>query len=235
MIISFVNQKGGVGKTTIAINIAASLKRRNNKVILFDADPQGSATQWHAVENNNAFNILHHPQPIHKSDVEELSQNYDYLVIDGPPGINTITKSILAVTELSIIPLTPSPLDLWASKGTLEIIKEIIPQNPDIDVKLLINRKIFGTRVGHEVREALEVFNIDVLDTELFQRVVYINAMISGISVMQYAPKSKAADEIEHLCDEITLKNTAEKSLKQAQNPYIASFDIQDVVKKVLL
>ncbi len=73
MIISFVNQKGGVGKTTSAINFAASLKRKNYKLLFIDADPQGSATQWHAVENNNAFEILHHPQPISGNEIEEHS------------------------------------------------------------------------------------------------------------------------------------------------------------------
>jgi chromosome partitioning protein len=218
MIISFVNQKGGVGKTTSAINIAASLKRRNHKLVFIDADPQGSASHWHAVENNNAFEILHHPEPISKSEIEELAQNYDYLVIDAPPAIGNITKSILAVTDLSIIPLSPSSLDIWSCKGTLEMIDEALVENPDLDVKLLINRKIPGTRVGREARDSLSIFDMDLLDTELCQRVAYIDAMTSGVSVMQYAPSSKAAAEIENLCDEITLQETKEEP--QTQEPY---------------
>ena len=218
MIISFVNQKGGVGKTTSAINIAASLKRRNHKLVFIDADPQGSASHWQAVENNNAFEILHHPEPISKSEIEELAQNYDYLVIDAPPAISDITKSILAVTDLSIIPLSPSSLDIWSCKGTLEMIDEALVENPDLDVKLLINRKIPGTRVGREARDSLSIFDMDLLDTELCQRVAYIDAMTSGVSVMQYAPSSKAAAEIENLCDEITLQETKEEP--QTQEPY---------------
>jgi chromosome partitioning protein len=217
MIISFVNQKGGVGKTTTAINLAASLKRRNNKLLFIDADPQGSAVHWHAVENNNAFEILHHPDPVNRQDIEELSQNYDYVVIDAPPAIGDITKSILAVSELSIIPLSPSSLDIWSCKGTLEMIEEVQPENPDMDVKLLINRKIPGTRVGREARASLDVFDMDILDSELCQRVAYIDAMTSGVSVMQYAPKSKAADEIEQLCDEITLQETETVTEPQTQ------------------
>ena len=219
MIISFVNQKGGVGKTTTAINLAASLKRRNNTLLFIDADPQGSAMQWHAVENNNTFEIMHHLDPVTKSDIKELSRNYDYLLIDAPPAIGDITKSILSVTEIAIIPVSPSALDIWSCKGTLELIEEIRPENPDIEVQLLINRKIPGTRVGREARASLDVFNTDVLQTELCQRVAYIDAMTSGVSVMQYAPNSKAADEIENLCDEITL--------------HLVSFDIEDVVKQI--
>ncbi len=219
MIISFVNQKGGVGKTTTAINLAASLKRRNNTLLFIDADPQGSAMQWHAVENNNAFEIVHHPEPVIKSDIREFSRSYDYLLIDAPPAIGDITKSILSVTEIAIIPVSPSSLDIWSCKGTLDLIEEIRPENPDIEVQLLINRKIPGTRVGREARASLDVFNTDVLQTELCQRVAYINAMTSGVSVMQYAPNCKAADEIENLCDEITL--------------HLVSFDIEDVVKQI--
>ena len=227
MIISFVNQKGGVGKTTSAINVAASLKRRNFKVVFIDADPQGSASHWQAVESNNAFEVVHQPEPFSKSEIEELSQDCDYLVIDAPPAIGDITKSILAVTELSIIPLSPSSLDIWSCKGTLEMIEAIRPENPDMDVKLLINRKIPGTRVGREARASLDVFNMDVMNTELCQRVAYIDAMTSGVSVMQYAPNSKAADEIEHLREEITLRETAKDPLFQTQNQYPESPEIQ--------
>lgn len=203
MVIGFLNQKGGVGKTTTAINVAASLIRRNKKLLYIDADPQGSAIQWHAVEENNAFEILHYPEPILKVDIRELSKNYDCIVVDAPPAIGDITESILAITDLTIIPLSPSPLDLWSCQSTLEMIEEIQPERPEMEVRLLINRKIQGTRVGREARESVEKFDAEVLDTELCQRVAFIDAMTSGVSVMQYAPNSKAAFEIEQLCDEI--------------------------------
>jgi len=226
MIISFVNQKGGVGKTTSAINVAASLKRRNYNVVLIDADPQGSASYWHAVENNNAFEILHRPEPLSRSDIEDLAQNYDFLVIDAPPALGDITRSILAVADLSIIPLSPSSLDIWSCKGTLKIIDEALVENPDLDVKLLINRKIPGTRVGREARDSLSIFNMDLLDTELCQRVAYIDAMTSGVSVMQYAPGSKAADEIESLCDEITFREAKDDAPVQEPYPYLEPRDV---------
>ena len=228
MIISFVNQKGGVGKTTSAINVAASLKRRNFNIGFIDADPQGSATQWRAVEDNTAFEIMHHPEPISKSEIEAFSQNYDYLVIDAPPAIGDITKSILAVTDLSIIPLSPSSLDIWSCKGTLEMVDEAREENPELDVKLLINRKIPGTRVGREARDSLAVFDMDVLDTELCQRVAYIDAMTSGVSVMQYAPSSKAANEVESLCDEITLPPAQSEPQIQEQYPYTQPQEVED-------
>ena len=228
MIISFVNQKGGVGKTTSAINVAASLKRRNYKIGFIDADPQGSATQWHSVEDNTAFEIMHHPEPISKGEINELSQDFDFLVIDAPPAIGDITKSILAVTDLSIIPLSPSSLDIWSCKGTLEMVDEARQENPELDVKLLINRKIPGTRVGREARDSLAVFDMDILDTEMCQRVAYIDAMTSGVSVMQYAPSSKAADEVESLCDEITLPQEQSEPEVHAQPQYAQPPEVEE-------
>ena len=205
MIISFVNQKGGVGKSTTAINLAASLKRKNHSLVLIDADPQGSVVQWHAVENNNAFEILHHPEPLDRIDIKELAADYDYVLIDAPPANGDIAKSILEVSDLTIVPLSPSSLDIWSGWGTMEMIEEAKHVNPDLSVKLLVNRKIPGTRVGRDAREAIEVFDMDIFQTELCQRVAFIDAMTSGVSVMQYAPTSKAAGEIESLTEEVIL------------------------------
>ena len=221
MIISFVNQKGGVGKTTTAINLAIGLKKKNYNLVFIDADPQGSAVQWHAIEGNKSFEILHHPSPIHATDIRQLSMNYDYVIIDAPPAIGDISKAILAVTDLAIIPLSPSALDVWSCWGTLKMIDEIRPLNSDIEVKLLINRKIPGTKIGRDSREAMKQFQMDVFNTELCQRVAFIDAMTSGVSVMQYAPHSKAAGEIERLCEEIIPQVSMEASQPQVNNQYL--------------
>jgi chromosome partitioning protein len=219
MIISFVNQKGGVGKTTTAINLAASLKRKNYSLVFIDADPQGSAMQWHAVEGNKAFDVVHSPGPVDETDIEELAAGYDYVLIDAPPAIGDITRSILEVSDLAIIPLSPSSLDVWSCWGTLEMIEEVRRENPELKVRLLINRKIPGTRVAKEARETVEVFDMDILDTELCQRVAYIDSMTAGVSVMQYAPGSKAAEEIEGLCEEITLEEVEVESAEELDTP----------------
>lgn len=221
MIISFVNQKGGVGKTTTAINLAIGLKKKNYNLVFIDADPQGSAVQWHAIEGNKSFEILHHPSPIHATDIRQLSMNYDYVIIDAPPAIGDISIAILAVTDLAIIPLSPSALDVWSCWGTLKMIDEIRPLNSDIEVKLLINRKIPGTKIGRDSREAMKQFQMDVFNTELCQRVAFIDAMTSGVSVMQYAPHSKAAREIERLCEEIIPQVSMEASQPQVNNQYL--------------
>ena len=203
MIISFVNQKGGVGKTTTAINLGASLVRKNRSLVLIDADPQGSATHWHAVENNRAFDVLHYPMPMQNSDIEMIAANHVDVLIDAPPAIGEITESVLSVSDLVVVPVSPSSLDIWSCRETLEMIQEVGQARPNIEARLLITKKIPGTRVGREAREAVGVFGFDLLETELCQRVAYIDAVTNGVSVMQYAPSSKAAAEIEDLCAEI--------------------------------
>jgi len=147
--------------------------------------------------------------------------NYDYVIIDAPPAIGDISKAILAVTDLAIIPLSPSALDVWSCWGTLKMIDEIRPLNSDLEVKLLINRKIPGTKIGRDSREAMNQFQMDVFNTELCQRVAFIDAMTSGVSVMQYAPNSKAAGEIERLCEEIIPQVSMEASQPQVNNQYL--------------
>jgi len=190
-------------------------------LVFIDADPQGSAVQWHAIEGNKSFEILHHPSPIHATDIRQLSMNYDYVIIDAPPAIGDISKAILAVTDLAIIPLSPSALDVWSCWGTLKMVDEIRPLNSDIEVKLLINRKIPGTKIGRDSREAMKQFQMDVFNTELCQRVAFIDAMTSGVSVMQYAPHSKAAREIERLCEEIIPQVSMEAFQPQVNNQYL--------------
>ncbi len=222
MIISLVNQKGGVGKTTAAINLAASLKRKNHSLVFIDADPQGSAIQWHAVEENKAFEIKHHPGTIYQHEINELAQKYDYVVIDAPPALGDVTRSILAVTDLAVVPLSPSPLDVWSCWKTLELIKEVQQQNTKLKSKLLISRKIPGTRLAREAREAMGVFNTDLFDSELCQRVAYIESMTHGVSVMQYAPSSKAANEIERLSEELIPQKVIEYEQSRNWGGYVS-------------
>jgi chromosome partitioning protein len=203
MIISFVNQKGGVGKTTTAINIGSSLARRGHKLILLDLDPQGSSIKWHAIEGNQSFDVIHQPAIMIPSDVKTLSSTYAFVIIDAPPAIDGVTWKILSASDIAVIPVSPSSLDLWACTETLKMINDVQEQYPRLEARFLINRKIPGTRVGSEIRQALKVFETAIFDTELCQRVAYVDAMKYGVSVMQFDSRSKAAQEIERLCDEI--------------------------------
>jgi chromosome partitioning protein len=123
--------------------------------------------------------------------------------IDAPPGIGETLKSILVVSNLAIIPIGPSPLDIWSSKETVSLIKQARQHNRKLTSKLLICRKIVGTRIGKEAREALRAYKMGVFRTEISQRIAYVEAMISGLSVIQYNPNSETTREIRDLCNEI--------------------------------
>ncbi len=203
MIISLVNQKGGVGKTTIAINIGIGMARRNYKVGFLDTDPQGTASQWQSIEGNMAFEVRRHPSRVSSMDLMDADRNHGVVVIDTPPAIGEITQSVLEVSDLAIVPLAPSVLDIWSSRTTVGMIEEAMKVNPRLKGRLLVSRKIPRTRLGRDGREAIEALEMEVFETEISQRIAYVESMIAGVSVFQYAPKSEASQEMERLCEEI--------------------------------
>jgi chromosome partitioning protein len=203
MIICLVNQKGGVGKTTIAVNLASCLSERGFQTLLVDADPQGSVLQWQSISQDQPFEVTHRPSASLLSDKKGMALGRDHVIIDAPPAIGEITRAVLSVSDLAIIPIGPSPLDIWSSKETISLFPEVRKRNRRLTPKLLICRKIVGTRVGKEAREALETYGIPLFASEISQRVAFVEAMISGRSVLNFAPHSEAAEEIRRLCEEI--------------------------------
>ena len=146
MIIAILNQKGGVGKTTLSVHMASTLALAGNKVLLIDADVQRSALDWAASrEKNPIFTVVGIPKNnIHK-EIQLLKSNYDFIVIDGPPRVYDVARSAIAASDVILIPIQPSPYDVWSAKEVVDLVNEVkepLLVYKKIKVAFVINRKI---------------------------------------------------------------------------------------------
>jgi chromosome partitioning protein len=207
MIIGVLNQKGGVGKTTVAVNLAAVFATANNRVLLVDADPQGSSMAWSAARTvPPLFPVVGMAKPTLHRDLPALAKNYEIVLVDGAPGANDFMRSAIRVSDLILIPVQPSPYDVWASATTVKMINEVKIYRDDLEAIFVINRKITNTAIGRDVAGALAQLKLVVADIALCQRVVYAESAARGLSVIEAEPQSEAAKEIARFAHTILIE-----------------------------
>lgn len=213
-IISIANIKGGVGKSTIAINLAAALSSYNKKVLLIDADPQESVLEWNKVRiKNNPATLLHSTLQISnnyytfedlKSKLINDSKKYDYTIIDTPPEDDRIMRASFVYSHFVIIPVTPGSYDLRSTNKVAQILKEAkTARVTKVEPYLLISRKIVGTILGKQIRESLKIFDIPILKTEINQRIALTESGFFGKTIYEYAPSSISKLEFDKLSKEV--------------------------------
>ena len=198
MIISCLNQKGGVGKTTISVNLAASLARTGARVLLIDADPQGSSLDWAAARDGDPlFSVVGFPRPSIHKEIAQLGQGYDHIVIDGPPRVTDLARSAIMAADVILIPVQPSPYDIWAADEVVKLIAEAQVYKEKLKSVFVVNRKITNTAIGRDVGEALAAYLLPVLTATVAQRVVFAEAAAQGKSIFEIDAEGSAAREID--------------------------------------
>lgn len=207
-IIGIIQVKGGAGRSTIATNLVGMMAS-HKRVALIDCDiPQASAASWASIRQGNitTATAADHVQLI--AEIERLKGEHDLIVIDAPPRIAEITKIILMLSDLCLIPLGASAVEIWATADLLKTINAARTIKSDIDTRIIWNRFRASTKSAQELSQAAnEVLGIKELKTKLGYRVAYSEAMARGMTVLEWTDKT-ARDEM------LALGKELEKILK---------------------
>ena len=202
-IIAILNQKGGCGKTTIATNLAYSLQNKGHKVLLVDSDPQGSARDWNALNGGKIIPVIGLDRDSLATDIKAVQSGYDFVLIDGAPSIAKLIVAAIKSADLILIPIQPSPYDIWATGDLIELIvsrQELTEGKPH--ACFVISRAIKNSKLSQEVREAIMPYGIPVLNAHTTQKVAYPTAASSGDTVYNITDND-ATLEIDAICNEI--------------------------------
>ncbi|RWL93213.1 MAG: cobyrinic acid a,c-diamide synthase [Mesorhizobium sp.] len=207
MIVALLNQKGGVGKTTLALHLAGEWARHGQRVCLIDADPQGSSLDWSQQRAREGlprlFGIIGLARDTLHREAPELARDADHVVIDGPPRVAGLMRSALLAADLVLIPVQPSPFDGWASAEMLALLREARIYRPQLAARFVLNRCGARTVIARETAETLADHDPPVLASTIGQRVAFADAAQTGRLVFEIAERGPAASEIATLATEV--------------------------------
>jgi chromosome partitioning protein len=202
-------QKGGAGKTTLVAQLAVAFAARGRSVALVDIDPQGSLTRWFRAREANgrtdaaddAITLTALTGWRAQSAVEKLKSQNDLVLVDSAPHAEIEAKIAVRAADLVIIPLQPSPLDLWATEPTLALARD-----ERRSVLVVINRASPRGRLADALAERIDALGAAIAETTIGNRTSLAASMLEGRGVIETEPRGKAAEEMIRLMDEITAR-----------------------------
>jgi len=204
-IVAFVNQKGGVGKSTLTTNIAAILGTKHH-VLLLDTDSQGSSEDWGVARINKLQSesklrgFSKHYRGIKKAtevstDLEEIASSYDIVVVDTPGRNELVSLGVIAAANLVVIPLTPGNFSFWSSEVTRELIQKVAVARPsDFAARLLLNMRDKRKKISREAEALLQELEIPVMRASIGHRNIFESSS-EGLSVLELPGRTKSDRE----------------------------------------
>lgn len=198
-VITVAQQKGGAGKTTMTAHLAVTLAEYGLNVAVVDIDPQGSLTGWCEIREHLEGDLT----PITSvqcsgvrlsRQLEKLKKDHDFILVDSPPHTDTETRTAIRACNLVLVPMQPSPLDLWATQATIKIAKQERRK-----VKMVLNRINPQAKLSQKMQEEMKEMTLSCFGN----RVAFAGALMAGKGVTEMAPSSIAAKEMQTLAEDL--------------------------------
>jgi chromosome partitioning protein len=207
--VTIAQQKGGAGKTTLAAQLSVAFAKAGRRVGLVDIDPQGSLKMWHDIRQalvgeipeGGSITMVAASGWRLSNEIDRLKANTDIILVDSPPHAETDVRIAVRAAELILVPIQPSPMDLWATHPTLEMAKR--EKSP---VLMVFNRTPPKGKLVDAVRKKIGETEVPVAATVLGNRVAFAASMMEGKGVVESNPRTTAAKEIRALAEEISAR-----------------------------